>query len=232
VTAKTRHRLIFGLVVVALTLPAESILIKALSAEDAQQAVTQWASGLPPETLEGAAAQIQSFPFAYRRAIMAALSPERRSQVWRHHIAMYIGDHPELDAAAVAALQAAIDVASPEAFASPTAETRAQVDAVGNQVVALIGRDAAEYVLYRLGPRDGTFASLEPTSERLANFVRGTFVLLARTRECDCNMDWGCAGYFVHCQDNTGCPPDNDWPMCGWLWNMVCDGLCYSGIAG
>ena len=47
---------------------------------------------------------------------------------------------------------------------------------IGDQLVGVIGRDQAEFVLYRLGPRDGTFASLEPLSERAANWVRRAMV--------------------------------------------------------
>lgn len=215
-------------VVVALTLPAESILLKAV-ASDSQEAVQQWVAALSTDDLDAAANQVQNYPFAYRKQIMKALSPERRSEVWRNHIRAYVDHHPDLDSAALDALQAAIDVASPAAFASGSDTIRARVDAVGVQLVAAIGREEASSVMYRLGPRDGEFSSVEPLSLRLANFVRRTLVVFARAADCDCNAEWGCDGMYVHCADDTGCTVDDSWPACGWLWNDPCNGNCKMG---
>jgi len=218
------------LVAVALTLPAESILLQAVATPDSTQAISSWVAGLSYSDLNTAADTVQGYPFAYRKAIMAAVAPGKRSSVWRNHIQMYIDGHPQLDAAALAALEAAMDAASPDAFATPTDDSRARTETVGQQLMMLIGKDDTDYLLYRLGPRDGTFASLEPISQRLANWVRRSLVALARADDCDCSVDFGCDGYSTYCASGTGCTPDNSWPMCGWFWNDPCDGSCKSGI--
>jgi hypothetical protein len=219
--------LIFCALVVALTLPIESVLLQAVSTSDPKDAARQWAAGLSTDSLDRAADQIRAYPQMYRRAIMRAATPVLRSQVWRGHIGNYLQTHPDLDVATVALLQAAVALASPENLSAPTAEAQAQVRTVGDAIQAALGKEDAEYVLYRLGPRDGTFASLEPTSLILANWVRSKFVALAMsTRQCDCKVSWGCDGFFTYCKDNTGCPIQEDWPACGWLWNETCDGLC------
>ena len=82
-TSKTRRRVFVCMVVAALTLPAESILLKALETPTVDGAAQAWVTSLPPDVLTGAAGSIQSFPFAYRRQIMTALSPWLRSRVWR-----------------------------------------------------------------------------------------------------------------------------------------------------
>ena len=218
------------LAVMALTLPVESILLQAVATPDYTQAVSSWVAGLSDSDLNAAADVIQAYPFAYRKSIMAAVAPGKRSAVWRNHIQMYIDGHPQLSADAVAALEAAIDVASPDAFANPTVDSRARAEAVGQKLMMLIGKDDTDYLLYRLGPRDGTFASIEPISQKLANWVRQSFVALARADDCECNQDFGCDGYGTFCAGGTGCAVDNTWPMCGWFWNDPCDGACKTGI--
>ena len=58
--------------------------------------------------------------------------------------------------------------------------------------MTLLGREDAEYLFARLGPRDGQFASIEPVGMRLTNWVRGLFVAMADVEDCDCNVDFGC----------------------------------------
>ena len=229
-STRTKRRLLVCALVLAFTIPAETILLKAVSTTDTRQAVDLWASGLSADTLDSAAGAIQAYPFLYRRAIMKALSPAKRSQVWRSHIQGYIDSHPGLDGAAVSALRDAIDVASPEAFASRSDTISARVSAVGAQVTAALGKDEADYVLYRLGPRDGTFASLEPIGMKLANWVRKTYVAIARQEDCDCNLGWGCESFGTYCSDTTSCNVDDSWPACGLFWTSNCDGLCKAGI--
>jgi hypothetical protein len=220
------------MVVAALTLPAESILLKALESPTVDGAAQAWVASLTPDDLTDAAGSVQSFPFAYRRQIMTALAPGLRSKVWRAHIAGYIDNHPELDSNALALLQAASDLASPDNLAHPTDDSRAQIDIVGNQIKALLGKDTAEFLLYRLGPNDGTFASAVPISQRLANTVRSMFVALARANDCECNLEWGCTGLMSYCADGSGCMIHSAWPACGWLWDDPCNGACKAGGLG
>jgi hypothetical protein len=220
------------MVVAALTLPAESILLKALETPTVEGAAKDWVASLSPDSVAGAADSIQSFPFAYRREIMTALAPGLRSKVWRSHIQAYVASHPELDSNTLALLQAASDLASPDTFAHPTDDSRAQIDIVGNQIKALLGKDTAEYLLYRLGPSDGTFASALPVSQRLANAVRSVFVAVARANDCECNLDWGCTGFMSYCAQGSGCMIRTDWPACGWLWEDPCNGSCKAGGLG
>ena len=78
-------------------------------------------------------------------------------------------------------------------FNQPTAADRAAAKVIGEQAVTLLGREEAEYLFARLGPRDGQFASAEPVGMRLTNWVRGLFVAMAdEAEDCDCNIDFGC----------------------------------------
>jgi hypothetical protein len=218
-------------VAVALTLPAESILLKAVSTSSQTEAATAWVADLSASEIRAAARKVQEYPLAYRRAILRELTAQERSDVWRAHIGAYITAHPELSAEAVAALQAAGDAASPEALSAPTAASRGHIAVVAAEVERLLGREAAEYLLYRLGPKDGQFASREPITDKLASYVRQAFVAMAFAEECDCAADFGCSTSLI-CKTNLGCTPDTDWPACGWFWNDTCDGLCRPGFAG
>jgi hypothetical protein len=229
VTIHTRRRVVAGVVALLLTLPTETILLKALGTPDTKQAAQQWVQGLTPSQLSSAADAIQSYPFAYRRAIMTALSPELRSSVWQSHIETYLTANPNLDDATASALQSAIALLTPDLLSrSPTDDERAEIHAIAAQVTASLGTDTALDLLYRLGPADGTFPSAEPVTEKLADFLRRSFTLYAGAGGCNCNTGWGCDG-GNYCSDQTGCTPNNGWPACGWLWEDPCDGSCTPG---
>jgi hypothetical protein len=216
-------------VALLLTLPTETILLKALGTPDTKQAAQQWVQGLTPSQLSSAAGAIQSYPFDYRRAIMTALPPGLRSRVWQDHIEIYLTANPNLDIATASALQSAIALLTPDLLSrSPTDDERTQIHAIAAQVTASLGTDTALDLLYRLGPADGTFPSAEPMTEKLADFLRRTFTLYAGSRNCNCNIGWGCSG-GNYCSGQTGCTPTTGWPSCGWLWEDPCDGGCTPG---
>jgi len=230
VTTRTRRRLLFCCLVVAFTLPVESVLLQAVSTPDVKTAAIEWATSLSPEVFERVSADVANYPLYLRRAIMRAASPQRRSQVWRGHIASYVDTHPDLSASALELLNEASALASPENLSTADAAARARMKSVGDQLKALIGQEDVDNLLYRLGRRDGTFESHEPVSLQLSNWVRAKFTALAASfaADCDCNIGFGCDGLFVTCRDNTGCAPDEDWPACGWFWSETCDGVCKS----
>jgi hypothetical protein len=226
VTSKTRRLLFFSVLVAALTLPAEAILLRAISTPDQSVAIQNWAAAMDAASLNEAATRIQVYPFKYRQAIMRQLSPERRSAVWRQHMRTYIAQHPNLDPAAVDAINAAAELASPSYLDEPTASAREALHAAADRIVSLLGREEAEYLLFYLGPKDGTFASFEPLAMKITNTVREMFTLHAFVDRCDCALYWGCADWRTSCQNWTHCSQDPGWPQCGWLWEDPCDGGC------
>jgi hypothetical protein len=228
-TARTRRRLIFSLVLFALTVPVESVLLQAVSTTDAKTAAIDWAASLSQDSLSAAADNIEQYPFVYRLGIMKALSPLGRAFVWRVRITRYILGHSDLTDDTVSLLRQARALATPDNLSNPSADARAQMKSIGDQLVTAIGKDDADQLLYRLGPRDGTFQSLEPTRLKVANWVRDKFVALAADilGDCDCNQDFGgCLGDQTSCRTNTGCAVDDTWPACGWFWTQNCDGKC------
>lgn len=229
-STRTRRLVFLSVILAALLLPAETILLRALVTPQQSEAVKQWVAELDDVELAESASQVQFYPLAYRREIMARLTPSGRSDVWRAHVKGYLTAHPELDAATQALLATTIEVLSPALFTDPTEARRASLHAVAAQIEAALGREEAEYLLYRLGPRDGTFASFEPLAMSLSNKVRGLFqAYAAAAPDCECTMNWGCFSYTTTCSQFMWCLTDDQWPMCGWGWMDVCDGLCLYG---
>lgn len=228
-TALGRRRIWFACLVILFTVPAESILLRALAASSTTQAAQQWASSLSSADLTTASAQVEAYPFTYRKAIMTALPAAQRAAVWQRHVQSYIDAHGELSDEAVTLLRSTIALITPDAVSGGTSANR-DVSTAAAQIQALLGRDAADYLLYRLGPKDAQTVSALPIREQLANFVRQQFSAIASIDDCDCATSWGCDG-ANSCDGNATCDPDNSWPMCGWLWNDPCNGLCKGGIS-
>jgi hypothetical protein len=188
---------------------------------------------LTADQIKAAAGTVESFAITYRREHLRARSRSDRAQVWRNHIKVYVAAHPNLDTSVLALLANAASLATPEQFTTPTDEGRQQIRAIADQLTVLVGREDTLDVLYRLGPKDVGFVSALPVMQQLANFVRGQFIVQANAEDCDCNTSFGCdGGGGAYCKGGVGCNRDESWPMCGWWWNEVCDGLCAAGIEG
>ena len=174
---KTRRRVFVSLLMVALTLPAEVVLLKALQASNDKVAADGWVADLDSASLDAAAQSIQSYSVAYRRAIMGALSPNKRADAWRDHIDQYIANRGNLDAAAVDALTSARAALTRTVLGEKaTSAERARLEAAGKQLDAVLGEEEANYITRDLGPRPATLAGAEPVLDRLANFVRNQFI--------------------------------------------------------
>ena len=117
-------------------------------------------------------------------------------------------------------------VATPAFFDQPTEDGRQTVRAMADQIVAALGRDEAEYLLFYLGPKDGTFASFEPLSMKIENKIRDLVTLHAFDQWCNCAMYWGCSDWRYYCSTSTYCQEPSGYPLCGWLFMDRCDGGC------
>ncbi|HKV99537.1 MAG TPA: bacteriocin fulvocin C-related protein [Vicinamibacterales bacterium] len=225
------RRVFLAVFVLMLTLPAESVLVRALAAPDQAVAAQQWTTALTQDDLVLVASQVEAYPFVYRRAIMRALSPDARAWIWRNHILAYLQMHPELDANAAQLIQQAAALATPETM-SGDRSNGAQIGLLATEIQATLGRDVADFLLYRLGPKDARLlSSALPVRERLANFTRSQFLALAGFNpDCDCSSSFGCDQ--GRCDSGSGCNVDDTWPMCGWLWDQECDGNCKGGVSG
>jgi hypothetical protein len=217
-------------VIAALTLPAELILLKAVTVNSAT-ASEQWVGNLESSSLLAAAGEIQNYPLQYRKDIMKRLTPEERLAVWVDHIATYRDARPELSAEQVDALNAAI-AAAEATFTTPGDETRAATRIVAERVQELFGADVAEYLMYRLGNKTTLMlVSALPWHQKLADAVRDRFVVQADgAGDCWCNADFGCDIIaLTWCDGAVTCTIDNQWPACGWFWDEPCDGVCKVG---
>lgn len=229
-TVHTKRRVIVGAVALFLALPTETILLKALTTPNQKVAAQKYVQSLTPTQLSTAASSIESYPFAYRRAIMGALSSDQQAAVWQNHIQSYMAANPGIDPLAANALQSVLGLLTPTFFSAPASDAElSQIEAAADQVTASLGTDAAKNLLYYLGPPDGTFTSSEPLTEKLAETVRRWMAVYAQAQQCDCNLGWGCDS-GTGCAAGSGCSPVTAWPACGWLWESPCNGQCTGGI--
>lgn len=226
VSSRTRRLVFLTALIVAVMLPAETILLRALVTPTQEMAVQGWVSGLDDNQLSRVSGQLSSYPLLYRREVMKRLDGRGRSAVWRNHLVNYLSAHPELDSSAVALVKTAMSLLSPTALAKPSRDDAAAMQSVAEQLIAAIGREDTEFLLFRLGPPDGTFASAEPTALRLENTVRGWFIASAFFGECECSMNAGCFSWVESCSQAQGCQFVDTWPACGWGWYQDCDGMC------
>lgn len=231
-TVHTKRRVVVGAVALFLALPTETILLKALTTPNQKAAAQQYVQSLTPTQLSTAASSIESYPFAYRRAIMAALPSDQQAAVWQNHIESYVAANPGIDPLAANALRSVLGLLTPTFFSAPASDAElSEIQAAADQLTASLGTDTAKNLLYYLGPPDGTFTSSEPLTEKLAETVRQWLAVYAQGQgqQCDCNLGWGC-DTGNSCAAGTGCSPYSTWPACGWLWESPCNGLCGGGI--
>jgi hypothetical protein len=226
VTIRTRRRLILCVVVAALTLPAELILMKAVTL-DAQEASSRWARSLSQTELAAAADDIQRYPFEYRKTIMGRLSKQKRAEVWSNHIAQYRDARPELSTDQVDALNAAIETVR-ATFLNPGNNAREATRVVAERVQELFAgmwRSICCIALHKKHHDHGERGAVAPEVVR-----RGACPVWVSADEggpCWCRADFGVR---PDCTDvvrrSVTCVVDNVWPKCGWLWDEDCDGVC------
>jgi hypothetical protein len=219
--------LILGLV----TLPVEALILPIASTPDAEVAALEYVETMSPAELDAAAADLSAFPSVYRRAIMGELTPERRAEVWRAQLQLFLDSHRELTPGQAAVVRDAMALLTPAAVrADVSAEIRAQMGATFTKAVAELGPQTAGQLFVTLGPKAGTRASVLPFMQRLADQVRSWRVATAVETPCICNMSFDTCDLvpdpWLQCTETYSCTPDVSWPMCGPFWSWACNGWC------
>lgn len=230
-TSTTRRRLSCCLVLAALTLPIELILLPVAWNPDPTAAATDWVDGLAAAELRSAATDIDRYPAHYRRAMMTALTPAERADVWQRQFDRFEAARPDLTAEQVTLVRNARALVTADVFEPPLRpELRERIDATFKQAIDALGQDAATELFVTLGPKQLTQASALPLRQRLADQVRTWRVANARRVDCNCNVeidtcDIGPDPWLV-CSELYTCEFDLNWPMCGPLWSWACTGWC------
>jgi len=231
-TASTRSRLLFCLVVGLIALPAEMLLLPVARTPDPIAAAVDWTASLDSAELRDAAANIEAYPPVYRKAIMGALTPDNRSSAWRQFFQNYLEANPSLTADQIAVVREAMDVASPAAFGpgiSP--ETKQRITDVFTRAEKVLGPNAAKELFVTLGPKQSLKANALPLRQQIADNMRSWRVVSARESvECNCNVEIDTCDLmpnpWLACSELYTCDFDQNWPMCGPLWSWACTGWC------
>lgn len=228
---RTHRLLIACAMLVLVAVPVETVLLAAMRTPDATMAAREWATGLSPENLQDAALHIESYPYYYRRAIMTALEPAGRAQVWRRYLTAYGAAHPDLGTAARALLARAASAMTPDVFDdNPPADRVAELANIFDVSLTVFGRRTATDLFMRLGP-DDTSSDALPMAQRATDAVREWITLHARSGDCECSVQFptscdvsGASGDT--CSEASGCDALAGWPACGVAWAAPCNGLC------
>ncbi|SDO96987.1 hypothetical protein SAMN04487905_101286 [Actinopolyspora xinjiangensis] len=153
--------------------------------------------------------EIIAYPMAYRRAIYAKLSPERRSEFWSRHLRRYRTENPEVTTEQKQVLdEAAAVAANPRNFESRDEPTRA-VRNLEENAKAAFGKDESGRVIATLGP-----AERRPRE--------------AAQPACECSNE------SEYCPDRNYCQYKSSNCVfqdkgCGTFGLYVCNGLCEYG---
>ena len=234
-TASTRSKLMFSVIIGLIALPAEALLLPVARTPNPSVAAVEWAASLDPTELRAAAAHIDTYPGLYRKAIMATLSPVDRSETWRSYFRAYSESHPALTAEQRAVIQEAIDIASPEAFTPPVAPAlKARIGEIFTKTETVLGKAAATELFVTLGPKEPVGQNPLPLAQRLADSLRSWRVVSAAPKDdpptCNCNIDIDTCDVlpdpWLKCSELYTCDFDLNWPMCGPLWCWACTGWC------
>jgi hypothetical protein len=156
-------------------------------------------------------------PLLYRRAILAELPAEVRSELWRAHLERYLAEHPDLDVRQSAVIRQAIHLTENPDLFSLSQTDRRWTSAVGKPLLALelatrkaFSPEEAKVIL--------TGLALTGEDERQKNIPLGGLC------ECSiysdwCSAYWNCAPYAEPC---TYLPFG-----CGTFGAWECNGTCY-----
>lgn len=227
---KTRRRVGFTFVLGLLLLPTELIMLDVLRAEDSRTAAHEWAEDLSAEELAGVASDLFAYPFEYRRAAMAALTPDGRSSAWRGVLRAYSQTHQLTDGQNEVVRRVATFMSAANLGPRLDAPARATLKAIGVDARRLLGSEDAARLLTLKSTLDTGHGRL-PMRLRAAQWVRGRVNVTATFENCGCASEssWCRVGENPQavCRDFGGaCSEDTSWPACGDGWAYDCDGIC------
>lgn len=230
-TPTTRRRLFVVLVIGLLALPVEAVLLPVARTPEPAAAALEWVDGLDAPGLASAAASIQQYPVPYRRAIMTALDPVGRADVWQRHFQAYASRHPELSPEAAAVIDRSVTLVGGDRFTVPVSPAlQDEITALFNDAIEHLGADAARELFVDLGPRELGQANALPMRQQLADRVRSWRVASARFTDCNCNPEIDTCDIgpdpWLECSELYTCEFDTSWPMCGPFWAWACTGWC------
>jgi hypothetical protein len=231
-TARTRRRLTFCFVLGLIALPAEALLLPVAHTPDAATAAHEWVADRTNSEISDAVANIENYPAAYRRALMATLSPADRAAAWQSHFDRFVGAHPELTASQRAIIADARTMLTADAFQPPLSpELQAQVTQVFEAATKSLGATATKELFVTMGPQGTLTANALPLSQRIADKIRAWRVSSADVPGCNCNIDIDTCDVWpeedwLECSELYTCGMDLSWPMCGPLWSWACTGWC------
>ena len=89
-TCRTRRLVFLALLVVLVAFPIEALLVRVFWGERIGVASAERWVAVHAQSLPSSVVDVKALPFEYRKAVMAALPPASRAQLWQAHIDEYL----------------------------------------------------------------------------------------------------------------------------------------------
>ncbi|MEQ0562145.1 bacteriocin fulvocin C-related protein [Amycolatopsis sp. NEAU-NG30] len=182
-------------------------------------------TGRLPQTYD----EVTALPMADRRAVIGALTPRVRSNLWVEQISRYRKTHSNLSKEQASVLDQASALASVESiFQSRAVEDPAidkQLQELQRVAIAAFGKEEAGKILATLGAADvNSNASMSMQAQSIPLAGGGPL-------SCNCSRESDfCAIACLGCAGCQGRPTNGvcvtGYPGCGLLYNYACDGMC------
>jgi len=246
-TRTLRNRLSFAVGVLALTVPADLIIARALTYPTMHDRAEHWVGSLSTEE-KSDYLRNKSIPGVYYKLLKQSLTPDEAARVFVDKIAAFRRATPNLSRDQESYLQATVAfMQMGKAFG--VGIDRTGVEALIKDGKRLFPKREDQSALFVLTPSPSSTKASEPGLNRtvawlLRSLPSGT--LFADTDEvwCECSQtdDW--CGSGKHCCDGQSCSPSvynpgpcgfmllgGCWqPGCGTLLYYQCTGMCVNNI--
>lgn len=223
-STKTKTRFVW-LFVLAIALVPADLAMMAMLRSNAPDVAARWAVTLSQQERSQAVDEIHRYPMAFRRALIAILSPAERAATWKGVFDRYVREHPALLPSQRTAIDRARAYLTPELFSGVLASEaqKAEIEPIVRAVTAEIGKADAAVLFHSMGPEVSTDAL--PLTVRLAEWATRNEEALAYECECALDSDW--CPQDRRCENWPGyCNVVEPWPACGAFYMYACNGLC------
>lgn len=190
-TVSTRRWLFACLVLGLIAAPAGLLTLSELGVTQTDErrpdvVAAKWFRTLSSAELTQAQLNISQLPVSQQLFVVRTLTAKGQSEFWRSHLRSRTASVPSLSAPALSAIDAAIDVLSPEYYAEPI-RFATKKDAAVARLSAAVDQRTLNELLYLPGETVYSKGFVAKSLEtRVMTWLRKQVVVSARIPQCEC----------------------------------------------